>query len=312
MSKQDRAHTVGWQQRTFELLQKGTTNDVQSKLVDTALLTLILFSVLCVLLESESSLYRQYQVEFFWAEIFCTSIFLVEYLLRIWSAPCENVGATPLKSRLQYVSSFYGIVDLVAIAPFLLSTFFPVLDLRVLRLFRVLRIFKVSHYNSALQDLGSAIYAERKSFFSTLYIFVVVLVVCSSLIYIFENKAQPEKFSSIIQSMWWTVVTLTTVGYGDVAPITAGGKFIGATTAVLGVCSVALLTGVVANAFGAQLARKRAIFESAILQALQDGVISSAETDLLKKMRDEFNLSAEHADAIFLKALEEHKQRTRR
>jgi len=265
-----------------------------------------------VVLESESFLRNRYQASFIWAEIIFTTVFSLEYLLRVWAAPCKNRGLTPVNSRLKYVFSFYGIIDIVSIAPFFLSLLFPVMDLRVLRLIRVLRILKVSHYNSALQDLGSAIHAERKSFISTLYIFLVAIFMCASLIYVFENSAQPEKFGSIFQSMWWTVVTLTTVGYGDVAPITLGGKLVGAGTAIMGVCSVALLTGVVANSFSAQLARKRAVFESAVLRALQDGVISSEETDLLKKMRDEFNLSAEHADAIFLKAQEEHDQRKSR
>lgn len=312
MSKKDYLNNVRWQQRTFELLEAGKGDDFKSKALDFFLMVLILISVLTVVLESESFLRNRYQASFIWAEIIFTTVFSLEYLLRVWAAPCKNRGLTPVNSRLKYVFSFYGIIDIVSIAPFFLSLLFPVMDLRVLRLIRVLRILKVSHYNSALQDLGSAIHAERKSFISTLYIFLVAIFMCASLIYVFENSAQPEKFGSIIQSMWWTVVTLTTVGYGDVAPITLGGKLVGAGTAIMGVCSVALLTGVVANSFSAQLARKRAVFESAVLRALHDGVISSEETDLLKKMRDEFNLSAEHADAIFLKAQEEHDQRKSR
>lgn len=290
-------------QRTFELLESAKGNDPLSKLVDMTLMVLILSSVMCVILESEATLRDQYRTWFVLAEIFFVSVFSLEYCLRVWCAPLAYSGPSSFRNRLRYVFSFHGIVDALAIAPFFLNALFPVLDLRVLRLVRVLRILKVSHYNSALQDLGSAIYAERKSFISTLYIFAVAVVVCASLIHVVESSVQPEKFGSVLKSMWWTVITLTTVGYGDVAPVTAGGKLIGAFTAVLGVCSVALLTGVVANSFNAQLARKRAIFESAILRALEDGVISSEETDLLKKMRDEFNLSEEHADAIFRKAL---------
>jgi len=303
MSKERVLITLEWKQRTYELLESGKGDDRLSKLVDTTLIVLILLSVMCVILESEATLRDQYRTWFITAEIFFVSLFSLEYLLRLWCAPLAYSGSSSLRARFRYMFSFHGIVDALAIAPFFLNALFPVLDLRVLRLVRLLRILKVSHYNSALQDLGSAIYAERKSFISTLYIFSVSGVVCASLIYVFESNAQPEKFGSVLQSMWWTVVTLTTVGYGDVAPITAGGKFVGAVTAVLGVCSVALLTGVVANSFNAQLARKRAIFESAILRALEDGVISSEETDLLKKMRDEFNLSEEHAEAIFRKAL---------
>jgi voltage-gated potassium channel len=175
----------------------------------------------------------------------------------------------------------------------------------VLRAARLLRILKISHYNTALQDLALAIYDERKSFVSAIYIFTVTLLITSSLIFFAENSKQPEDFRSIPDAIWWSLITLTTVGYGDVSPITPVGKIIGAITALLGVCTVALLTGIVGNAFSAQLSRKRSEFRSEVIKALQDGVITDSEHEYLDKLRDEFNMSKQHARSILIETLQD-------
>jgi voltage-gated potassium channel len=123
--------------------------------------------------------------------------------------------------------------------------------------------------------------------------------------YYAEKAVQPEDFSSIPQAMWWSIITLTTVGYGDVSPVTGIGKLIGAATALLGVCTLALLTGVVANSFAAQMSRRRAIFEAAIRKAIENGKLSSQERAVLDQLQDEYNLTREHADAIFQKCVSE-------
>ena len=137
-------------------------------------------------------------------------------------------GQTPLRKRLGYIFSFTGPIDLVAILPTLLQFIWVGADLRLLRVMRLARPPKLSHYTTALEDLVSAIYSERQAFVAALYLMVVALFLSSSLIYVAEHDAQPEAFPSIPETMWWSIVTLTTVGYGDVSPITAGGKLIGA------------------------------------------------------------------------------------
>ena len=128
----------------------------------------------------------------------------------------------------------------------------------------------------------------------------------SALMYLAENAAQPEKFSSIPQAMWWAVVTLTTVGYGDVTPITPLGQIIGALTAISGICAAALLTGIVASAFANQMARRQAIFEAEVNTALQDGEISKDEASTIEMLRNEFKITEEHALAIIQLAKENH------
>jgi len=172
-------------------------------------------------------------------------------------------------------------------------------DLRWLRVLRLVRLLKISHYSSALEDLFSAVYEERRSFAAALYLMAIALFLSSSMMYLAEYEVQPEHFRSIPQTMWWSLITLTTVGYGDVFPITPMGKVIGAFTALMGVCTVALLTGIVASAFSNQMARREAIFEAEINAAMSDGIVTLGEKEHIEELRERFNIPEEHATAIF-------------
>ena len=127
----------------------------------------------------------------------------------------------------------------------------------------------------------------------------IALFLSSSMMYLAEYEAQPDNFQSIPHTMWWALVTLTTVGYGDVYPITGAGKIIGAITALMGVCAVALLTGIVASAFSNQMARREAIFEAEVNAAMADGIITEDEAEHIEDLRGRFKISEQHARAIF-------------
>ena len=289
------------QSNVLRILEPAKLGDRTSKIWDLSLFSLVVLNLVAVALESVPTLQNNYGSWFYNFEIFSVIIFTVEYVSRVWSAPAkrdhEN-GETSLKSRLRYIFSFYGIIDLVAILPFYIQAFFPGLDLRVLRALRLLRILKLNHYNSALDDLFGAILEEKKSFLTTLYIFSVAFVLSSSLIYYAEHKVQPEAFRSIPDAMYWSIITLTTVGYGDVSPITVFGKSIAAITAIFGVVVVALLTGIVANSFNAQMDRRKVIFEDQVRNALLDGVLDSDEEASLDDLRKKFGMSKLQADAL--------------
>ena len=228
-------------------------------------------------------------------------LFTCEYGLRIWASGAQPSEAKhgSAKNRLKYIFSFHGIIDLIAILPFYLQVLLPGLDLRVLRILRLLRVFKLSHYSSALEDLFSAIYQERRSFAAASYLLLLALILTSSFMYYAENSHQPDKFSSIPNAMYWSLITLTTVGYGDVSPVTTVGKFISIFTAFLGVSIVAMLTGIVASAFTNQVARKKVIFEDQIREAMKDGVLDEDEQRLLEKLRLEFGLSEDQTEQLF-------------
>jgi len=293
--------------RTSELLSKANISDKPSQYVDTALFILILLNITAVCLESIKDIGNKYEKSFYYFEMFSVFIFGIEYLLRVWSAPArEDLGeGSSFIKRLKYIFSFTGLIDFVAIIPSII-TYFGGLDLRWLRVLRLLRLLKISNYSSAIEDFFSVIMADWRSFSAALYLVLVALFLSSALMYIAENESQPDKFSSIPETMWWSLITLTTVGYGDVSPITPFGKIIGALAAIMGVCTVALLTGIVASAFANQRAQRTAILEAEINQALSDGVISDLEAKKIEKLRKELNLSPEHSRSL-MKVLSEKK-----
>ncbi len=288
------------QNRTYELLARGSAKDLPSLIVDIFLFILILLNVTAVCLESVTFIREKYLSEFFYFEIISVIIFSIEYTLRVWSAPSSKnkIIKTSFKKRLNYIFSFTGLIDLAAILPSILPIFFGGLDLRWLRVLRLLRLLKISNYSSALEDFFAAIKEEWQSFSAALYLILIALFLSSSLMYIAEHEAQPDTFSSIPETMWWGLITLTTVGYGDVSPVTPLGKIIGAFTAIMGVCTVALLTGIVATAFSNQRSRKTSLFEAEINEALKDGFISDDEAKKIEELRKQLNLSEEHSKSL--------------
>ena len=194
--------------------------------------------------------------------------------------------------------SFSGLVDLLSILPFYLRSFFPFLDLRILRALRLLRILKLSHYNSAMEDLFEAIFEERRSFYAASYLFAILFILSSTLMYFAEYRTHPTGFQSIPESMYWALITLTTVGYGDITPITVTGKLIAVGSAILGVIVVAIITGIVASSFNAQMERRNIIFEDQVRKALLDGILDYAEKADLERLRKQFGMSKRRADAL--------------
>lgn len=299
------------QQRVNQVLEQGQEHDLISKRVDLFLAALVVINIVAVALESVASIGNTYASQFAAIELVSVIIFTIEYLLRFWSAkakaPDYNDEETlrTHRPRRDYVFSFSGLIDLFSILPFYLQAFFPGLDLRVLRTLRLLRIFKLSNYNSALEDLVHAIVEERKSFYAAFYLFVLVFIVASSLIYFAEHEAQPEVFGSIPEAMYWAIITLTTVGFGDVTPITHVGKFIAVITALMGVSVVALMTGIIAHAFGNQMEKRKLVFKDRVRVALADGVVDAVEKRSLDQLRQDFGLSKRQADALLKHVQEE-------
>ena len=285
--------------RILEILKGGrdNNNDIAGKICDRFLITLILINIIAVILESVPELGSKYSEFFVNFEIFSVTIFTIEYLLRLWTAGFDNDWGdiTSLKRRIRYALSANGLIDLIAILPSLLPILFPNLDLRTLRILRLIRILKISNYSTALEDLYYSIYAERRALGAALYIFLLVVLFSSTITYMAENIAQPDKFSSIPQTLWWSVITLTTVGYGDVYPVTPLGQFIGSITAVLGVCTVALLTGIIAASFSNQAQKRKeeqnlVMFEKQLKAAFRDGSVSEDEELMLEELKNQLGI----------------------
>ena len=297
--------------RVYRILNYKQSKDLLAALVFSWVLTLmVLANVVVVILESVPSIDHQHQQLFNAFDTFSITFFTLEYLLRVWSAAEDHRPrhGSVLARRKRYMLSFHGLVDLIAIVPYFLQSLIPGLDLRILRVVRVLRILKLSHYSSALEDLIAAIYAERSSLISALYLLALSILITSSLIHYAEHHVQPDKFGTIPDAMWWSIVTLTTLGYGDTVPVTGYGKVIGALTALSGVFTLALLSGIVASAFTTRLRRQEIEFVTEVEEVLKDGQMSARDKRTIEHLRREFGITEEHAKAIIGQMLEERER----
>jgi voltage-gated potassium channel len=240
--------------------------------------------------------------------MFSVAVFTVEFILRVWSYSEKYVhsGGTSWQGRKEYLFSFYGIIDFVSTVPFYLQLLFPGADLRVLRMFRLLRIFKLSRYNSAFEDMVAAVKAEKDSFSSAVFLLFISCLLFSSLIYIIEGHDQPEVFPSIPAAMHWFVITIV-AGWGGVEPVTFVGTILVILTQVLSIALAAILTGVVATAYSAQVERRQALYEMEVRNVLADGVVTEAEQAQLKIMQAKLGMSDEQVEAI-KHQMEEEKQ----
>lgn len=236
--------------RVYEILEKGKRDDSLGQFIDIFLVSLIILNILAVILESVNSIYTAYKTTFLIFEIISVSLFTTEYVLRIWVSNLNERYRHPITGRLRYMVSFMALIDLLAILPFYLA--FLTVDLRILRalrIFRFVRLAKLTRYVKALQFFGSVIRKKRAELGVTAMIMAILLILASSLMYFAEHEAQPDKFSSIPAAMWWAVATLTTVGYGDILPVTALGKTMGSIIAILGIGMFALPAGLLGSAF---------------------------------------------------------------
>lgn len=238
--------------RVRRLVESDPTSPA-SRWVDRVVLTLIVLNVLAVMLESIPEYDARYREALRAFELASVAVFAVEYLLRLWAVVEDPRFAHPVLGRLRWMATPLALVDLLAILP----AFFLGQDLRVARVLRLLRLLKLGRYWESLRVLGHVFRTRRNDLLSSFLVVMVVLVVASSLMYYAEREAQPERFSSIPASMWWGVVTLTTVGYGDVVPVTAAGKLVGSLTALAGVLALALPVGILASGFTTELESRR-------------------------------------------------------
>ncbi|MFC3093869.1 ion transporter [Alteromonas sediminis] len=292
----------GWlaaRKRVSELLEPQQRNDKLGDLVDFLLVVLIVTNVLAVMASTVNSIDAQYGQWLFAYEVFSVGIFTIEYVLRVWSSvEHENPALPKWKARLSYATSPMAVIDLLAILPFYLSLFFN-LDLRFLRIIRLIRVAKLGRYSGAMQLLYDVFRREFKVLTAALLWLVVLMVIASSGIYLIEHQVQPDKFGSIPQAMWWAMATLTTVGYGDVTPITPLGKFFGGTITVISMAMVALPAGILASSFSEQLRKRRDTFSAKVIEAFADGVLSAKELHELEKLRKTLGLERQDAEALF-------------
>jgi voltage-gated potassium channel len=236
--------------RAWQIVDIAKPGDKVSHAFDIALLSLIFLNVLAVIAGSVVYLQERWGRFLYVFEVFSVIVFTIEYITRLWSCTIDTRFREPIRGRIRYGLQGMSIVDLLSILPFYLPFLgIDLRSLRVLRMLRIIRIAKVGRYYTSLNIIRDVFRAKKEELLLTLGLMGLLLVVASSVLYYCENTAQPDKFSSIPATMWVSIITMTTVGYGDMYPVTMLGKFFGSLIAILGIGMFALPTAILGSGF---------------------------------------------------------------
>ena len=244
-------------QHIFEVIQPAEHGQIASKVFDLTIMVLIVFSVVSVFVATfdiPPELARSLDRAEDWALI----VFSAEYLLRVWTADMLYPDLGPIRSRVKYMTSFMAIIDLLAILPFYLPMLIPfnLVGIRAIRLVRLLRLFKLNRYSDALASIGGVFRRKAGEIVASIFFVFILLMISSLFIYYAEHDTQPEQCANAFSGMWWAVATLTTVGYGDIYPVTPLGRLLDAVIAVMGIGMVAIPTGILSSGFVEILEKK--------------------------------------------------------
>jgi voltage-gated potassium channel len=244
--------------RVWEILDVAKPGDVPSRVFNVFILSLIFLNLVAVIIESIREIEQRYEMFLHWFEIFSLVVFSIEYLARLWSCVSRPEYSSSITGRLRFMARPMSIIDLFAVLPFYLP--FVHADLRfvrALRLFRIFRVAKLGRYSSSVRLFGRVFKTSKEELLITLMVLILLVLISSSFMYFAENEAQPDKFPNIPSTMWWSVVTLTTVGYGDVYPVTSLGKLFAAIISITGIGMFALPTGILGANFVQEIQRQK-------------------------------------------------------
>ncbi len=246
------------QKRTFDIIEKAKDDDIPSVVFDSFIMILISLNVVSVFVET-FQISDQLIIILKKFELFSIIVFTIEYLLRVWTAPCMYPDKNSIVARVRFIFSFMAVVDLLAIIPFYIP-FIISIDLRILRALRLLRLarlLKLNRYTEAMKNLSEVLKLKSAELLSSIFIVVILMFVSSALMYTIEGKAQPETFNNAFSGLWWAIATFTTVGYGDIYPVTVLGKILGGFVSLLGIGLVAVPTGIITSGFMEINAKKK-------------------------------------------------------
>jgi len=290
----------------FHVLE-DRSHDPVSRFINTSLIILIFANVVAIVASSEDAIDRRFNGFFEAFEVVSLVIFTIEYLLRIWVS-VENKAKGynhPVRGRLKYMLSPMAIIDFLAIAP----SFFMFLgmDLMILRALRLVRIFKLTRYSRSMGLLITVLKQEAETVVSAIFILMILIVISATGIFLVEGDIQPKEFGSIPRALWWATVTLTTVGYGDVVPITPHGRLFGMIIVVAGIGMAALPAGIMASGFTAEISRRRERFKAKVLERIVDGRLSHEDRIWLDHLRDELGISRSDAGLMISEVRNESK-----
>jgi voltage-gated potassium channel len=295
-----------FRQRVHALVFPSAYGGDLHNLYDSFIVVWVVISVLAVILESVHSIHYLLNMEFLILDAIAVSIFTFEYCLRMYCCVEEPGYKKALSGRLKLAKSTSSIIDLLAIAPFFLEVFLHhLIDLRFMRVFRLLRLLKLTRYTGATQSLMKVIAREWPVMAASAFIMLLLVVMTASLGYLFEHEAQPEKFENIPQSIYWAVITLASVGYGDISPVTPAGRAMTIVLALIGIGIFAIPAALLSSAFSDQLKSDREALVNKLFEMLSDGNIDEEEALYIKTEAKRLHLSDEEVKLLIEKAKRE-------
>jgi len=273
---------------------------------DTFIVIWVVISVIAVVLESVQSIHYLLNLEFLILDAIAVSVFTLEYCLRLYCCVEEPGYQKAITGRLKLAKSTASVIDLLAIAPFFLEVFLHHLfDLRFMRVFRLLRLLKLTRYTGATKSLSQVIAREWPVMAASAFIMLLLVVMTASLGYLFEHEAQPDKFENIPQSIYWAVITLASVGYGDISPVTPAGRAMTIVLALIGIGIFAIPAALLSAAFADQLKSDRDALVNTIYEMLADGVIDDDEAAFIKAESKRLHLTDDDLRRLVDKAKKE-------
>lgn len=285
--------------RLYLMLDAGHSEEPLARAVDCFIVALISLNVLAVIFESMDDVYAAYATYFDAFEIFSVFIFTIEYVTRVWvTIESDNPKyKSPIKGRLRFMMSPLALIDLIVLLPFYIGALLGA-DLRMLRALRLLRAFRLTRYAKSMNLLLQVLRDESAVIAAAMFVLLMMIVVAASITYMAEHEAQPEDFGSIPHALWWAVVTMTTIGYGDVVPQTLIGRICASVIGIISVGMVALPAGILASGFNEALHKRRHDYEQLVDRVLADGVVDHDEQLALRELEEELGLGTQEAAAI--------------
>ena len=290
-------------QKVYALVNETPDSGKLHEIFEFIIVIWVLISVTSVILESVDSINYYFHVEFIIIDTIAVAIFSTEFLMRIYSCTEDPKYQHWLAGRINFSRQFSSLIDIVAIAPFFLESLLDHLfDLRFLRVFRLMRLFKLGRHSAATKSLFYVIQREWPVMKAAIFIMLMLVMLAACLGYLFEHEAQPDKFENIPQSIYWAVITLASVGYGDISPVTPAGRTITIILALLGIGIFAIPAAILASAFSDQLRIERETMKQELYEMLGDGKISAEERTIIDAEAKRLHLSKAEVDRLLEKA----------
>lgn len=297
-------HDRTFRQKVYSLLNATPTSGRLHSQLDLILVIFIILSVFSVILETVPSIQAPLAYQFRLFDDISVAVFTIEFLLRLYSAPEANPEQPAMSQRAGWFTKPTSLVDFIAIAPWYISLLTGgSLDLRFVRILRVLRVLKLTRYNTAMKTFSDVMQREQRAFFAAMFVTFLITILAGAIVYEFEHAVQPEKFDTMPRAMYWAVITLASVGYGDISPITPIGQAFTMLLALLGIGIVALPAGILGSAFSDQLHRQREEMIQKVEDALADGIITAEEERALEEERVRLHLTLEQFETLKMRAL---------